>query len=81
MFAFDEYWTGVFAAGISFAVIFLGFTVSTGEGGILCLGQAGFAAAGAFVAGRLATEADLPLLGRRPSSASARRWSAASSSA
>jgi branched-chain amino acid transport system permease protein len=62
MFAFDDYWTGVFAAGISFSVIFLGFTVSTGEGGILCLGQAGFAAAGAFVAGRLATEAHLPLL-------------------
>jgi branched-chain amino acid transport system permease protein len=61
MFAFSEYWTGVFAAGIAFAVIFLGFTVSTGEGGILCLGQAGFAAAGAFVAGRLATEANLPL--------------------
>jgi branched-subunit amino acid ABC-type transport system permease component len=62
MFAFDDYWTGVFAAGMSFAVIFLGFTVSTGEGGILCLGQAGFAAAGAFVAGRLATEANLPLV-------------------
>ena len=42
--------------------IFLGFTVSTGEGGILCLAQAGFAAAGAFVAGRLATEAHMPLL-------------------
>jgi branched-subunit amino acid ABC-type transport system permease component len=62
MFAFNDYWTGVFAAGISFSVIFLGFTVSTGEGGILCLGQAGFAAAGAFVAGRLATEANMPLL-------------------
>jgi branched-chain amino acid transport system permease protein len=62
MFAFNDYWTGVFAAGISFAVIFLGITVSTGEGGILCLGQAGFAAAGAFVAGRLATEANVPLL-------------------
>jgi branched-chain amino acid transport system permease protein len=62
MFAFNDYWTGVFAAGISFSVIFLGFTVSTGEGGILCLGQAGFAAAGAFVAGRIATEANMPLL-------------------
>jgi len=62
MFAFNDYWTGVFAAGISFSVIFLGFTVSTGEGGIMCLGQAGFAAAGAFVAGRLATEANVPLL-------------------
>ncbi len=62
MFLFDDYWTGVFAAGMSFAVIFLGITVSTGEGGILCLGQAGFAAAGAFTAGRLATEASVPLL-------------------
>jgi branched-subunit amino acid ABC-type transport system permease component len=62
MFAFNDYWTGVFAAGISFSVIFLGFTVSTGEGGILCLGQAGFAAAGAFVAGRVATDANMPLV-------------------
>ena len=61
MFAFDSYWTGTLAAGIAFSVTFLGYTVSTGEGGVLCLGQAGFAAAGAIVAGRLATDAGLPL--------------------
>ena len=61
MFAFGAYWTGALAAGIAFSVVFLGFTVSTGEGGVLCLGQAGFAATGAIVAGRLATDAGLPL--------------------
>jgi branched-chain amino acid transport system permease protein len=61
MFAFNAYWTGALAAGIAFSVVFLGFTVSTGEGGVLCLGQAGFAATGAIVAGRLATDAGLPL--------------------
>ena len=81
MFAFDDYWTGVFAAGMSFAVIFLGFTVSTGEGGILCLGQAGFAAAGAFVAGRLATRGRRAARRGRRRRRRSRRWSAASSSA
>jgi ABC-type branched-subunit amino acid transport system permease subunit len=61
MFAFNDYWTGV-AAGISFSV-FLGFTVSTGRR--ILPGQAGFAAAGAFVAGRLATEANATDPGRR----------------
>jgi branched-chain amino acid transport system permease protein len=61
MFAFNSYWTGAIAAGSAYAVVFLGFTVSTGEGGVLCLGQAGFAAAGAIVAGRLSTDAGLPL--------------------
>jgi branched-chain amino acid transport system permease protein len=61
MYGFNPYWTGVFAAGIAFSVLFLGFTVSTGEGGVLCLGQAAFGAAGAFTAGRLATEAHLAL--------------------
>jgi branched-chain amino acid transport system permease protein len=61
MTVFNAYWTGALAAGIAFAVVFLGFTVSTGAGGILCLGQAGFAAAGAIVAGRLAVGDGLPL--------------------
>ncbi len=61
MFAFNSYWTGAIAAGSAYAVAFLGFTVSTGEGGVLCLGQAGFAAAGAIVAGRLSSDAGLPL--------------------
>jgi branched-chain amino acid transport system permease protein len=62
VFGLNAYWTGVVAAGSAFAVLFLSFTVSTGEGGVLCLGQAGFAATGAFLAGRLAAEASVPLI-------------------
>ena len=61
MYAFNGYWTATLAAGIAFAVTFLSFTISTGNGGILCLGQAGIAAMGAIVAGRLATDAGLGL--------------------
>lgn len=62
VFGMNPYWSGVLAAGTAFSVLFLGFTVSTGEGGVLCLGQSGFAATGAFLAGRLATEASIPLV-------------------
>jgi branched-chain amino acid transport system permease protein len=62
MFGFNAYWTATLAVGIAFSVTFLSFAVSTGEGGILCLGQAGLAAFGAIVAGRLATDAGLPLV-------------------
>jgi branched-chain amino acid transport system permease protein len=55
MFAFSDYWTGILASGLAFAVIFLSLTVATGEGGVLCLGQASFTAVGGFVAGRLAS--------------------------
>lgn len=61
MYAFNGYWTATLAAGIAFAVTFLSFTISTGNGGVLCLGQAGIAAMGAIVAGRLATDAGLSL--------------------
>jgi branched-chain amino acid transport system permease protein len=62
MFGFNAYWTATLAVGVAFSVTFLSFAVSTGEGGILCLGQAGLAAFGAIVAGRLATDAGLPLV-------------------
>jgi branched-chain amino acid transport system permease protein len=55
MFAFSDYWTGILGAGLAFAVIFLSLTVATGEGGVLCLGQASFTAVGGFIAGRLAS--------------------------
>jgi branched-chain amino acid transport system permease protein len=61
MYSFNGYWTATLAAGIAFAVTFLSFTISTGNGGVLCLGQAGIAAMGAIVAGRLATDAGLSL--------------------
>ena len=65
MYAFNGYWTAAMAAGIAFAVTFLSFTVSTGDGGVLCLGQAGIAALGAIVAGRLSSDAGLPLVAQR----------------
>jgi branched-chain amino acid transport system permease protein len=61
MFAFSDYWTGIIATGLAFAVIFLSLTVATGEGGVLCLGQASFTAVGGFFAGRLADSAGVPL--------------------
>ena len=61
MYSFNGYWTAALAAGIAFAVTFLSFTISTGNGGVLCLGQAGIAAIGAIVAGRLASDAGLGL--------------------
>jgi branched-chain amino acid transport system permease protein len=62
MFGFNAYWTATLAVGVAFSVTFLSFAVSTGEGGILCLGQVGLAACVAIVAGRLATDAGLPLV-------------------
>jgi len=62
LLAFNSYWTAVLAQATSFAVLFLSFSIATGEGGILCLGQAALGATGAFVAGRLASEARLPIV-------------------
>jgi branched-chain amino acid transport system permease protein len=54
MFAFSGYWTGLIAIGAAFAVLFLSFSVATGEAGVLCLGQAAMAGVGAFVAAKAA---------------------------
>jgi branched-chain amino acid transport system permease protein len=54
MFALSGYWTGLVAVGVAFAVLFLSFSVATGEAGVLCLGQAALAGAGAFVAAKAA---------------------------
>ena len=62
MFAFSDYWTGVLATGLTFAVIFLSLTVATGEGGVLCLGQASFTAVGGFIAGRLASSHGMSII-------------------
>jgi branched-chain amino acid transport system permease protein len=62
MFAFSDYWTGVLATGLAFGVIFLSLTVATGEGGVLCLGQASFTAVGGFIAGRLASSHGMPII-------------------
>jgi branched-chain amino acid transport system permease protein len=62
LFAFSDYWTGILATGLAFAVIFLSLTVATGEGGVLCLGQASFTAVGGFIAGRLASSHGLSII-------------------
>lgn len=60
LFAFSDYWTGVIGVGLAFAVIFLSFTIATGEGAVLCLGEACFVAVGGFLAGRLFAASGLP---------------------
>jgi branched-chain amino acid transport system permease protein len=62
IFGFNAYWTGLFATGTAFSVLFLSFSVSAGEAGILCLCQASIAGIGAFAAGRLAVSNGWPLL-------------------
>lgn len=62
IFGFNEYWTGLFATGTAFSVLFLSFSVSAGEAGILCLCQAEIAGIGAFAAGRLAVSNGWPLV-------------------
>jgi len=54
MFGFSSYWTGLVAIGAAFAVLFLSFSVATGEAGVLCLGQAALAGVGAFAAAKAA---------------------------
>jgi len=58
----NVYWTGVVGLGLVYGVIFLGFTVALGFGGILPLGQAAIVGIGAFTAGDLATTSGVPLL-------------------
>ena len=56
------YWTGVVGFGLICAVIFLGFTFSLGNAGLLPLGQAALCGIGGFIAGGLAASDSVPLL-------------------
>jgi branched-chain amino acid transport system permease protein len=58
---FEQFWIGVFAQGMALAIIFLSFTMVTGEGGLISLCQITLAGIGAFGAARLATEAGWPV--------------------
>lgn len=58
---FDQFWIGVFAQGLALAIIFLSYTMVTGEGGMISLCQITLAGIGAFAAARLATEAGFPV--------------------
>ena len=46
--SFDQFWIGVFAQGIALAIIFLSYTLVTGEGGLISLCQITLAGIGAF---------------------------------
>ena len=59
---FAPFWLGQFTVGVSLAVVFLAYTLVTGEGGMLWLCQITFAGVGALATGQLATEHGWPVL-------------------
>ncbi|ADP83542.1 ABC transporter permease [Pseudofrankia inefficax] len=61
-FSGSPYWLGLTASGLTFAITFLTFTVSTGEGGMLWLSQIIFAGAGALGAAQFVQAWHVPVL-------------------
>ena len=59
---FAPFWLGQFTVAVSLAVVFLAYTLVTGEGGMLWLCQITFAGVGALATGQLATEHGWPVL-------------------
>jgi branched-chain amino acid transport system permease protein len=57
----DDFWIGVISQGVALAVLFLTFTIATGEAGLLSLCQVTLAGIGAFATVKLATESGWPL--------------------
>jgi branched-chain amino acid transport system permease protein len=57
----DDFWIGVISQGVALAILFLTFTIATGEAGLLSLCQVTLAGIGAFATVRLATESGWPL--------------------
>jgi len=57
----DTFWIGIVAGGLALAIIFLSFTVVTGEGGMISLCQISFAGVGAIATGQLASEHGWPI--------------------
>ena len=57
-----DYWVGLFALAFAYAVIYLSWTLVTGEGGMLWLCQITFAGVGAITAAQLATNHGWPVL-------------------
>jgi branched-chain amino acid transport system permease protein len=57
----DDFWIGVISQGVALAVLFLTFTLVTGEGGMLSLVQATLAGVGAFAAAQLALDHGWPI--------------------
>jgi branched-chain amino acid transport system permease protein len=57
-----SFWLGLMGQGIAYAVIFLSFSLVTGEGGMIWLCQATFAGAGGMAAGLLTADHGIPIL-------------------
>ena len=55
-------WIGLLAEGIAYGIIFLSFSLVTGEGGMIWLCQATFAAAGGMAAALLSVNEHVPVL-------------------
>jgi branched-chain amino acid transport system permease protein len=58
----NSFWVGVLATGVCLAVVFMSYTLVTGEGGMLWLCQMTFAGAGALTTAQLATRHGWPIL-------------------
>ncbi|MDH3012639.1 ABC transporter permease [Gordonia alkanivorans] len=58
-----NYWVGLVAQGICMAVVFLSFTLLTGQGGMVWLCQAALAGIGAVTTAQLVTEFEWPVIG------------------
>jgi branched-chain amino acid transport system permease protein len=59
---FGGYWVGLVAQAFAFGIIFLSWTLVTGEGGMLWLCQITFAGVGALTTAQLANHAGWPVL-------------------
>jgi len=57
-----NFWLGLLAQAVAFGVVFLSFTLVTGEGGMIWLCQASFACVGAMTAATLALHHGVPIL-------------------
>lgn len=58
----NDFWVGLVAAGLAYSIIFLSFTVVTGDGGMISLCQVTFAGIGAITAAQLSGEHGWPVL-------------------
>jgi branched-chain amino acid transport system permease protein len=61
VYVINPFWTNYLAQGAAFAVIFLSYTLVTGEGGMIWLCQITFAGVGALTAAQLATNHGWPV--------------------
>jgi branched-chain amino acid transport system permease protein len=59
---FAPYWQGLMVTGVALAVVFLSYTLVTGEGGMLWLCQITFAGIGALSSAQFATQHGWPIL-------------------